>query len=136
MAVATKGPPTYIKFVNYHCRPLAWVTTHAPVRSVSVFKLHQVGRRRQEQLCTEAFACPSLRFVVVVSSSIKSMSLQAIEEALDVENPAMNIEATLPQDDPVIMKPRSYQLEMLEESLRRNIIVAVGPLTSRNAMYC
>lgn len=64
------------------------------------------------------------------------MSLEAIEGALDVENPAVNIEAALQQNDPVIMKPRSYQLEMLEESLRRNIIVAVGPLIPRNAMYC
>jgi hypothetical protein len=36
------------------------------------------------------------------------------------------------QDGPPVVKPRPYQLEMLEESKKRNIIVAVSPTENSN----
>lgn len=62
------------------------------------------------------------------------MSAQAVEERLGTETSAMNKNA-LHQDEKTALKPRSYQLEMLDESLRRNIIVAVRPLTLHNSLY-
>ena len=35
------------------------------------------------------------------------------------------MDTALSEDSEVVLLPRAYQLEMLEESLRRNIIVAV-----------
>lgn len=74
--------------------------------------------------------------------SIKSPPLQAVEGRLDDENSTTKddrhhpqVEVASHQNDPVTFKPRSYQLEMLDESLRRNIIVAVSPLNLPNATY-
>lgn len=62
------------------------------------------------------------------------MSTQAVEERLGKETSAMN-ENAVHQDKNIALKPRSYQLEMVEESLRRNIIVAVCTLTLHKNLY-
>lgn len=61
------------------------------------------------------------------------MSTQAVEERLGEETSAVH-ENALHKDEKLALKPRSYQLEMLDESLRRNIIVAVRPLTLHNGL--
>lgn len=85
-----------------------------------------MGLAKQELLCKEAIVSHSSRIEIAsspaIASSVKAMSIQGVEDALH-------------QNDAVVIKPRSYQLEMLDESLRRNIIVAVSTLSLRKAMH-
>ena len=74
-------------------------------------------------------------------SSVRSISPRAVDERSDDDQPAINRGTHSPQAEDVVhrdevaLEPRSYQLEMLDESLRRNIIVAVSSLTLCSAFH-
>lgn len=55
-----------------------------------------------------------------------------LDEAMDVDSPSSPDDKST---DPLVAASRAYQLEMFEQSMRRNIIVAMDTGTGKTRMY-